>query len=95
MVMDKKLLVQTHVGCFSYKLYRLFLTPHRFSVTLFTLGFRLFFILLQINWLENKNILFIFWSRLGTVFARKTPKNEEIRTFAQFAIALGKPMKKE
>jgi hypothetical protein len=30
-----------------------------------------------------------------TVFARKPPKNEEIRTFAQFAIALGKPMKKE
>ena len=30
-----------------------------------------------------------------TVFVRKTPKNEEIRTFAQFAIALGKPMKKE
>jgi hypothetical protein len=32
---------------------------------------------------------------LQTVFARKPPKNEEIRTFAQFAIALGKPMKKE
>ena len=27
----------------SYKLYRLFLTSHSFSVTLFTLGFRLFF----------------------------------------------------
>ncbi len=30
-----------------------------------------------------------------TVFAWKTPKNEGIRTFAQFTIALGKPMKKE
>jgi hypothetical protein len=30
-----------------------------------------------------------------TDFARKTPKNEGIRTFAQFAIALRKPMKKE
>jgi len=29
--------------------YRLFQTPHSFSVTIFTLGFRLFFILLQIN----------------------------------------------
>jgi hypothetical protein len=38
-----------HVGCFSYKLFRLFLTPHSFSVTIFTLGFRLFFILLQIK----------------------------------------------
>ena len=38
-----------HVGCLSDKLDRLFLTPHSFSVTLFTLGFRLFFILLQIN----------------------------------------------
>ena len=37
------------MGCFSYKLYRLFLTPHSFSVTIFTLGFRLFFILLQIK----------------------------------------------
>jgi len=33
--------------------------------------------------------------RLETDFARKTPKNEGIRKFAQFAIALGKPMKKE
>jgi hypothetical protein len=32
---------------------------------------------------------------IKTDFARKTPKNEGIRTFAQFAIALGKPMKKE
>jgi len=37
------------VGCFSYKIDRLLLTPHSFNVTLFTLGFRLFFILLQIN----------------------------------------------
>jgi hypothetical protein len=37
------------VGCLSYKLYRLFQTQHSFSVTIFTLGFRLFFILLQIN----------------------------------------------
>jgi hypothetical protein len=37
------------VGIFSYKLDRLLLTQHSFSVTLFTLGFRLFFILLQIN----------------------------------------------
>jgi len=37
------------VGNFSYKLYRLFLSLHSFSVTLFTLGSRLFFILLQIN----------------------------------------------
>ena len=37
------------MGCFSCNLYRLFLTPHSFSVTIFTLGFRLFFILLQIN----------------------------------------------
>ena len=36
-----------------------------------------------------------FMKALKTVFVRKTPKNEEIRTFAQFAIALGKPMKKE
>jgi hypothetical protein len=35
--------------CFSYKFYRLFQTQHSFSVTIFTLGFRLFFILLQIN----------------------------------------------
>jgi hypothetical protein len=34
-------------------------------------------------------------SAVKTDFARKTPKNEGIRTFAQFAIALGKPMKKE
>jgi hypothetical protein len=33
--------------------------------------------------------------RLETDFVRKTPKNEGIRTFAQFAIALRKPMKKE
>ena len=32
------------MGCYSYKIYRLFLTPHSCSVTLFTLGFRLFFI---------------------------------------------------
>jgi len=37
------------VGNFSYKLYRLFLSLHSFNVTLFTLGFGLFFILLQIN----------------------------------------------
>jgi hypothetical protein len=37
------------VGCCSYQLYRLFQTPHSFSVTIFTFGFRLFFILLQIN----------------------------------------------
>ena len=37
------------MGCFSYNLYRLFLTTHSFSLTLFTLDFRLFFILLQIN----------------------------------------------
>ena len=36
-------------GCFSYKLYRLFLFPQSFSVTIVTLGFLLFFILLQIN----------------------------------------------
>jgi hypothetical protein len=30
-----------------------------------------------------------------TVFARGSSKKGEIRTFAQFAIALGKPMKKE
>jgi hypothetical protein len=33
--------------CCSYQLYRLFQTPHSFSVTIFTLGFRLFFILLH------------------------------------------------
>ncbi len=39
------------MGCLPYKLYRLFQTPHSFSVTIFTLGFRLFFfILLQINY---------------------------------------------
>jgi hypothetical protein len=32
---------------------------------------------------------------IKTDFARKTPKKEGIRTFAQFAIALRKPMKKE
>jgi hypothetical protein len=37
------------VGCFSHKFYRLFQTQHSFSVTIFTLGFRLFFILLQIH----------------------------------------------
>ena len=37
------------MGNFSYKLYRLFLSLHSFSVTLLTLGSRLFFILLQIN----------------------------------------------
>jgi hypothetical protein len=37
------------VGCCSYQLYRLFQTPHSFSVTIFTLVFLLFFILLQIN----------------------------------------------
>jgi hypothetical protein len=31
---------------------------------------------------------------LRTVFARGSSKKGEIRTFAQFAIALGKPMKK-
>ena len=31
-----------HEGFFVYKIYRRFLTPHSFSVTLFTLGFRLF-----------------------------------------------------
>jgi hypothetical protein len=44
------------VGCPSYKLYRLFQSQHSFSVTIFTLGFRLFFILLQIN---LKFILFL------------------------------------
>jgi hypothetical protein len=33
------------------KIYRLFQTQHSFSVTSFTLGFRLFFNLLQINFL--------------------------------------------
>ncbi len=37
------------MGNFSYKLYRLFLSLHSFSVTLLTLGSRLFFILLQIK----------------------------------------------
>ncbi len=37
------------MGCFSYKLYWLFQTQHSFGVTIFTFGFRLFFILLQIN----------------------------------------------
>jgi hypothetical protein len=37
------------VGCCLYQLYRLFQTPHSFRMTIFTLGFRLFFILLQIN----------------------------------------------
>jgi hypothetical protein len=36
-------------GVLPYKLSRLFQTQHSFSVTIFTLGFRLFFILLQIN----------------------------------------------
>jgi hypothetical protein len=45
----KSLIVSLDVGCCSFKLYRLFQTPHSFSVTIFTLGFRLFFILLQIN----------------------------------------------
>ncbi len=31
------------MGCCSYQLYRLFQTPHSFSVTIFTLGLRLFF----------------------------------------------------
>ncbi len=31
------------VGCCSYQLYRFFQTPHSFSVTIFTLGLRLFF----------------------------------------------------
>ncbi len=31
-------------------MYRLFLSPHSFSVTIVTLGFRLFFILAQINY---------------------------------------------
>jgi hypothetical protein len=44
-----------HVGCLSYKLYRLFQTQHSFSVTIFTLGFRLFYILLQIN-LTNRHL---------------------------------------
>ncbi len=39
----------SYVGCLSYKLYRLFQTQHSFSVTFFTPGFRLSFILLQIN----------------------------------------------
>jgi hypothetical protein len=34
---------KAHVGCFSYKLYRLFLSPHSLSVTTVTLGSRLFF----------------------------------------------------
>jgi hypothetical protein len=34
------------------ELYRLFLSPHSFSVTTVTLGSRLFFILLQINLLS-------------------------------------------
>ncbi len=37
------------MGFFSYKLYRLFLSPHGLSVTTVTLGSRLFLILLQIN----------------------------------------------
>jgi hypothetical protein len=41
------------VGCLSYKLYRLFLSPHSLSVTTVTLGSRLFFILLQINLLRK------------------------------------------
>ncbi len=40
------------MGTFSYKLDRFLLTQHSFSVTLFTLGFRLFFIQLQINHLR-------------------------------------------
>ena len=37
------------MGYLSYKLYRLFLSPHSLSVTTVTLGSRLFFIRLQIN----------------------------------------------
>ncbi len=39
--------------CCSYQLYRLFQTPHSFSVTFFTLVFLLFFILMQINLLSS------------------------------------------
>jgi hypothetical protein len=48
-----------HVGCLSYKLYRLFLSPHSLSVTTVTLGSRLFFILLQINLLNEKIYLYL------------------------------------
>jgi hypothetical protein len=52
----------TNVGCFSYKLYRLFQTQHSFSVKIFTLGFRLFFILMPINYYSaSQCIIVLAW----------------------------------
>ena len=44
----------THVVSFSYKIYRIFLTSHSCSVTIFTFGFHLFF------FAENKPHLYIY-----------------------------------
>jgi hypothetical protein len=57
------------VGCLSYKLYRLFQTQHSFSVTIFTPGFRLFFILLQIN-LTNSVTPCLFFIFIFYFFSR-------------------------
>jgi hypothetical protein len=75
------------VGCFSYKLYRLFQTQHSFSVTIFTLGFRLFFILLQINLeafpstIHNKLNLVFF----NTALANELPEESEQFRFLRAA----------
>jgi hypothetical protein len=55
---------KAHVGCFSYKLYRLFLSPHSLSVTTVTLGSRLFFNSAA-NKLEQEEIQFFAPSSLG------------------------------
>jgi hypothetical protein len=62
-----------HVGSFSYKLDWLLLTPHSFSVTLVTLGFRLFFTLLQIN---HPQSTFFFFGRQPR---KLSPKDDEER----------------
>jgi hypothetical protein len=66
------------VGNFSYKLYRLFLSLHSFSVTLLTLGFHLFFILLQINNKPQKGIVFFHFQITEGLEKEKARKKSKI-----------------
>jgi hypothetical protein len=63
----KKKIESPPVGCFSYKLYRLFLSPQSLSVTTVTLGSRLFF-----NSAANK---------LTLLMASSLGKGEDLRFF--------------
>ncbi len=72
----RRLAWAAHVGCLPYKLYRLFLTPNSFGVTIFILGFRLFFIPLQINFtyiIRHPFLYTLFSSRFTLIINNNSP----------------------